>query len=241
MMCSGRVDPAFIIRAFSNGMDGVFVGGCKLNECNYSTHGNFHALNITLMVKRIMEYIGLNPNRLRIEFMSGAEAGVFADSVNSFVHQVREIGPLGQSENIDQATLKSKLADVSKLIPYIKRVHKDKLAVRLTNPADYADFITVADIDKIFNEAVAYYIDPEKCQACMICARRCPENAITGGKNIIHVIDQEKCVRCDTCFEVCPQRFAAVRRISGEPIPSPIAEDKRTLVSRVKEKEAQPS
>jgi F420-non-reducing hydrogenase iron-sulfur subunit len=73
VMCSGRVDMAFVLRALSNGMDGVFIGGCRLNECNYVTHGNYHALNMVLLLKRIMERIGLNPERLSIEFMSGAE------------------------------------------------------------------------------------------------------------------------------------------------------------------------
>ena len=48
-MCSGRVDLAFVLRAFSKGMDGVFIGACHLNECNYITHGNYHALNMVLL------------------------------------------------------------------------------------------------------------------------------------------------------------------------------------------------
>jgi NADP-reducing hydrogenase subunit HndC len=81
---------------------------------------------------------------------------------------------------------------------------------------------------------IHFYIDPEKCQACMICLRKCPANAITGGKNVIHVIDQEKCTNCGTCFEVCPSRFGAVRRLSGEPVPPPLAEEARQLAERVK-------
>ncbi len=72
-MCSGRVDLEFILRAFSNGQDGVFIGGCKLDECNYVTHGNYDALANTYITKRILEHIGLNPERLRIEFMTGAD------------------------------------------------------------------------------------------------------------------------------------------------------------------------
>jgi NADH:ubiquinone oxidoreductase subunit F (NADH-binding)/(2Fe-2S) ferredoxin/NAD-dependent dihydropyrimidine dehydrogenase PreA subunit len=77
---------------------------------------------------------------------------------------------------------------------------------------------------------IAFYIDPERCKACMICLRKCPADAIAGGKNRIHVIDQEKCTNCGTCFEVCPAKFGAVRRLSGEPVPAPIAEEARTLV-----------
>jgi NADH:ubiquinone oxidoreductase subunit F (NADH-binding)/(2Fe-2S) ferredoxin/ferredoxin len=82
----------------------------------------------------------------------------------------------------------------------------------------------------VCKELIAFYIDPEKCKACMICLRKCPAEAISGGKNQIHVIDQEKCTNCGTCFEVCPPRFSAVRRLSGEPVPTPIAEEARNLV-----------
>ena len=66
----------------------------------------------------------------------------------------------------------------------------------------------------------------------MICARRCPIEVIVGGKKQIHVIDQEKCIKCGTCFEVCPPKFGAVMKISGEPVPPPIPEEKRTIVRR---------
>ncbi len=63
---------------------------------------------------------------------------------------------------------------------------------------------------------ISFYIDPQKCQACLICARKCPAGAIKGEKDIVHVIDQDKCTKCGTCFEVCPPRFKAVTRLSGE-------------------------
>jgi len=66
---------------------------------------------------------------------------------------------------------------------------------------------------------ITYYILPEKCQACMICARECPTGAIQGGKSMVHVIDQEKCTKCGTCLEICPERFSAVVKLSGEPAP----------------------
>jgi NADH-quinone oxidoreductase subunit F len=71
----------------------------------------------------------------------------------------------------------------------------------------------------------------------MICLRKCPAEAIIGGKNQIHVIDQEKCTKCGTCFEVCPDRFGAVTRLSGEPVPSPIPEEKRIIAKKSKKNE----
>jgi NADH-quinone oxidoreductase subunit F len=71
----------------------------------------------------------------------------------------------------------------------------------------------------------------------MICLRKCPAEAIDGGKNKIHVIDQEKCTKCGTCFEVCPSKFGAVTKISGEPVPSPIPEEKRIIIRKSKKNE----
>jgi NADH-quinone oxidoreductase subunit F len=85
-------------------------------------------------------------------------------------------------------------------------------------------------------DLITYYIDPEKCQACMICLKKCPAEAVIGGKKQIHVIDQEKCTKCGTCFEVCPPRFGAVRKFSGEPVPTPIPEEARMIVRKSKAK-----
>jgi len=68
---------------------------------------------------------------------------------------------------------------------------------------------------------IVFYIDPDKCKGCMLCLRKCPVEAIDGGKKKIHIIDQKKCTKCGTCLEVCPAKFGAVKKISGEPIPSP--------------------
>ena len=83
---------------------------------------------------------------------------------------------------------------------------------------------------------IAYHIDPDKCQACMICLRKCPAEAIDGGKKKIHIIDQEKCTNCGTCFEVCPPRFGAVEKISGVAVPAPIPEDERNITRKSTEK-----
>ncbi|UCG66871.1 MAG: 4Fe-4S binding protein, partial [Deltaproteobacteria bacterium] len=191
---------------------------------------------MVLLCKKIMEHIGLNPERLRIEFMSSGEGGLFADVVNDFVKKVKELGPLGKGEEIDEDGLKSKLEEVTKLLPYIKIVKREKLESRLDNEEEYDGFFSSDEVDRLFREVVSCYIDPDKCQACMICLRRCPVEAIAGGKNQIHVIDQEKCIKCGTCFEACPPRFGAVKKISGEPVPPPIPEEERTIVRKSKEK-----
>jgi F420-non-reducing hydrogenase iron-sulfur subunit len=235
-MCSGRVDLKFILRAFSNGMDGVFIGGCRLNECNYVTHGNYHALAMVILCKKIMEHIGLNPERLKIAFMSSADGVRFVEKVSELSNKVIELGPLGKNEGLDQNELKTRLEEVVKLIPYIKLIKKEKLESRLETEEEYEGFFTSDEIEKLFSEVPSYYIDPDKCQACMICSRRCPVEAIAGGKNRIHVIDQDKCIKCGTCFEACPPRFGAVKELSGEPVPPPMPEEERTIVRKSKKK-----
>ena len=229
-MCSGRVDLEFVLRAFSNGMDGVFIGGCRLNECNYITHGNYDALNMVLLCKKIMEYIGLNPERLRLEFMSSADGNLFAEVMSEFGNKVNELGPLGIAEGIEGNELKSKLEEIRRLVPYIKLVKNEKLASRFRDLEEYDQLFTKDEIDRLFSEVITYYIDPEKCQACMICVRRCPVEAIVGAKNQIHVIDQEKCIKCGTCLEVCPAKFDAVIEITGDLAPPPIPEGERTII-----------
>ncbi len=81
---------------------------------------------------------------------------------------------------------------------------------------------------------VSYYIEPEKCSACMICLNACPAGSIDGGKNRVHIIDQTQCTTCGACYEVCPPRFGAIKKISGEPVPPPIGESERTVVRKSK-------
>ena len=228
-MCSGRVDLAHILRAFAKGADGVFIGGCRLGECNYITHGNYHAQNLALLAKKIFEHIGLNPRRLHIAFMSGGEGNLFASVVDDFCKTIKELGPIGQSDEIAPAQLEEALAEVTRLVPYIKIEKHEKLTVCLEDATACENHFSLEEIKRLFAEVASYYIDPTKCQACMICARSCPVDAIDGGKSVIHVIDQDKCIKCGTCLTACPSRFGAVSRIVGGPVPPPLPVEQRTI------------
>jgi F420-non-reducing hydrogenase iron-sulfur subunit len=153
-MCSGRIDPAFILRAFSNGADGVFIGACHLGECNYITHGNYHTLNMVLLLRKILGHLGLNPERLRMAFMSGAEANLFVENVNGFVKQVKEIGPLGLSEGLNEKTLRWKLQTVTDLIPYIRLVERERLRAPVMSEEEYHAFFAGEELQKLFNETI---------------------------------------------------------------------------------------
>ena len=154
VMCSGRVDLEFVLRAFSNGTDGVFIGGCRLNECNYITHGNYDALGNVLLCKKIMEHLGLNPERLRIEFMSSGDGNLLAEVINDFCKKVEKIGPLAKSEGIDEKGLKFKLEAVTKLIPYLKLVERERLRVPFKSEEAYNKFFTSDEVNRLFNELI---------------------------------------------------------------------------------------
>ena len=154
VMCSGRVDLEFILRAFSKGMDGVFVGGCKLNECNYITHGNYDAWSNVLIFRKLMERIGLNPERLSIEFMSAGDGILLVDLINDFTKKVKEIGSLGEAEGLNMDGLKFNLDAVHQLIPYMRLVERERLRAPSKSKEAYEDYFAGDEFDSIFDELI---------------------------------------------------------------------------------------
>jgi len=155
VMCSGRVDPAFILRAFSNGIDGVFIGGCWLGECHYITQGNYHALSVMHLCKKLLEQIGVSPERLRIEWVSASEGIRFAEVVTDFTRQLKELGPLGIDEGRDGNGLKLKLEAARSLVPYLKLVERERLRVHFDTEGEYNQFFTSDEVDRLFRELIA--------------------------------------------------------------------------------------
>ena len=153
-MCTGRVDLAFIFRAFSNGKDGVFIGGCWPGECHYITEGNYLALSTMHIGKKLLEMIGVNPERLRLEWISASEGSRYAEVMNDFSKTVKSSGPLGTGEGIDQNGLKRKLEAVQNLIPYIKLVEREKLRVSLRSVDEYNEFFASDEFDRLFQELI---------------------------------------------------------------------------------------
>jgi coenzyme F420-reducing hydrogenase delta subunit len=153
-MCSGRVDPAFILRAFSNRMDGVFVGGCWLGECHYVTEGNYDTLSVMHICKKLLEQIGVNPERLRLEWVSASQGIRFAEVMTDFVKKLKELGPLGVGEGIDISGLKLKLEAARSLVPYIKLVERERLRVHFDTEDEYARFFNSEEVDRLFRELI---------------------------------------------------------------------------------------
>ena len=150
IMCSGRVDPAFVFRAFSNGTDGVFIGGCWLGECHYITEGNYDAVSMVHLCKKLLEQIGVNPERLRLEWVSASEGIRFAEVITDFTKKLKELGPLG----IDENGLKLKLEAVKNLVPYIKLVERERLRVHFNTEEEYNEFFTSDEVDRLFHELI---------------------------------------------------------------------------------------
>ncbi len=154
LMCSGRVDPAHIFRAFSNGQDAVFIGGCHLNDCHYVTHGNYDALSMVYICKKLMEHIGLNPERLRLEWVSAGEGIRFAGIMNEFSPVIEKLGPLGKGEGIEENVLKFNIEAVTKLIPYIKLVQSERLRPAERTKEAYNKFYTSEEFNRLFQELI---------------------------------------------------------------------------------------
>ena len=94
LMCSGRIDPAFILEAFKDGADGVLVAGCHLpSDCHYIS-GNFKALRRISLLKDVLKEFGIEPERLRLEWISASEGDKFAAVVRDMTEQVRKLGPI---------------------------------------------------------------------------------------------------------------------------------------------------
>jgi F420-non-reducing hydrogenase iron-sulfur subunit len=92
-MCSGRVDPQLVLWAFRHGADGVLVGGCHPGDCHYQ-EGNYKALRRITLLRRMLPQFGIEPERLRLEWISASEAERLRDVVNEFTEQIRKLGPL---------------------------------------------------------------------------------------------------------------------------------------------------
>lgn len=93
LMCSGRLDPTFIFKAFANGADGVLVTGCHPGDCHYIEQ-NYKALRRFHLMKRVLVQMGLEPQRVKLLWTSAAEGAIFTAEINRFVEEVRALGPL---------------------------------------------------------------------------------------------------------------------------------------------------
>jgi F420-non-reducing hydrogenase iron-sulfur subunit len=92
VMCSGRVDPAFVLEAFRKGVDGVLIAGCHPGDCHYQS-GNYKTNRRVKLLKKLLEDLGIEPGRVRFEYVSASEGQKFASVVTEFVAEIKKLGP----------------------------------------------------------------------------------------------------------------------------------------------------
>ena len=98
-MCSGRVEPSFIFHAFAKGADGVMVAGCHPGDCHYSS-GNYKARRRIILLKNMLPQLGIESDRLRLEWISASEGVKFRSAVNEFIDKVTELGPIALNSGV---------------------------------------------------------------------------------------------------------------------------------------------
>lgn len=154
-MCTGRVDLAFVLRAFEKGADGVIIGGCWPGECHYVTEGNYDALANMHLCRKLLRHIALDPERLRLEWISAAEGSRFAEVMSDFAGKLREMGPLGREEELDEAAVRFRLKALTRLVPFLKLVEREKLRVPSKTEEAYNEFFASDEVNRLFDELIA--------------------------------------------------------------------------------------
>ena len=102
--CSGRVDPLFVVKCFQQGADGVLIAGCHPGDCHYA-EGNFHSRRRFALLHELLKFLGIAPERFRLEWVSAAEGKKFSDLVTEFTAEVAELGPQTKLEDENDENL----------------------------------------------------------------------------------------------------------------------------------------
>jgi len=93
VMCSGRVDPSFVLKALKNGADGVLVSGCHIGDCHYITGNEYTQERFERLHNILIKQLGVDPKRVRLEWVSASEGKRFAELITEFTNQIKELGP----------------------------------------------------------------------------------------------------------------------------------------------------
>lgn len=112
LMCSGRLDPTFVFKAFANGADGVMVTGCHPGDCHY-VEQNYKALRRFILMKRVLVQMGIDPGRIKLLWASAAEGAILAAEINRFVEEVRALGPLNWPASYQEAVSAPAMEEVT--------------------------------------------------------------------------------------------------------------------------------
>ncbi|UCG69302.1 MAG: hydrogenase iron-sulfur subunit [Thermoplasmata archaeon] len=189
--CSGQVDMIHILRAFENGADGVFVGGCLKEQCHY-VDGNIKAENKVIFLKDMLKAMGMEEERLSIHFLSAAMAREFATVANELTSKIRSLGPSplkGRKRAYPKTQKRETLHD---MLLSISKGLKSR---------DFEYNVTISgfgDID----------IDQKNCFGCGACSYVCKDGAMTVKSKANKIIIKNtywKCTACERCVDACPK------------------------------------
>jgi F420-non-reducing hydrogenase iron-sulfur subunit len=100
VMCSGRIDPEFVMESFANGADGVLIGGCHPGDCHYA-EGNYKCLRRFKLLQKYLDQMGVEKERLRLEWISASEGKKLQEVVNEMTEQIKQIGPSKIKETVE--------------------------------------------------------------------------------------------------------------------------------------------
>lgn len=193
VMCSGRVDPLFILQALALGADAVLVTGCHPGDCHY-TSGNLHARRRVDFLKQILEHLGLF-GRLEMHYISAAEATRFQQLLTDSVERIARLGP---------SPLRASSAELPRHKRDALRAMLRYIADRLRAEIPEGTLLPEEMVVEGYGEPE---YDPERCLGCGACAVNCPQHNIeltdAGGTRTISQFHSQ-CVRCATCEQVCP-------------------------------------
>jgi len=132
----------------------VIIGGCWPGECHYVTEGNYDALGNMHLCKKLLQLVGLSPDRLRLEWIAASEGSRFAEVMSEFAKLLAELGPLGRDEEIDEASVKFRLRALNQLVPYLKLVEREKLRVPTKSEEAYHEFYNSEEVNRLFDDLI---------------------------------------------------------------------------------------
>ena len=132
----------------------MIIGGCWPGECHYVTEGNYDALGNMHLCKKLLQLVGLSPDRLRLEWIAASEGSRFAEVMSEFAKLLAELGPLGRDEEIDEASVKFRLRALNQLVPYLKLVEREKLRVPTKSEEAYHEFYNSEEVNRLFDDLI---------------------------------------------------------------------------------------
>lgn len=162
IMCSGRMDMRFILKSFDLGADGVFIGGCWPADCHYVTEGNYDALSLVLITKSILKAMDINPERLRLEWVSASEGNRFAEVMNDFAEKIQSLGPLGAADGESIESLSLNLRAASLITPYVRLVERERLRFPGRSQPFIEAFFRAPDTQRLLRELIISKLNQAK-------------------------------------------------------------------------------